>query len=312
MRALVTGAAGFIGSNLSDRLLADGHDVVGVDSFTNYYDPAIKRSNIGAALDHNRFTLVNEDILTADLDRLLDGIDVVFHQAGQPGVRLSWADGFETYTRLNILATQCLLEAAARHPLQRFVYASSSSLYGAAERYPTNEGDVPAPMSPYGVTKLAAEHLCSLYHRNFGVPTVSLRYFTVYGPRQRPDMATHRLIDSAITGSEFMMFGDGTQIRDFTYVGDVVNANVAASSKPDAIGSVFNIGGGSTATMHDVVAAVTESVGTAPNMTFSETALGDVFRTGADITAAGAVLGWKPSVDLALGVVHQVEAVRRG
>jgi UDP-glucuronate 4-epimerase len=312
VRALVTGAAGFIGSNLSDRLLADGHDVVGVDSFTNYYDPAIKRSNIGAALDHNRFTLVNEDILTADLDRLLDGIDVVFHQAGQPGVRLSWADGFETYTRLNILATQCLLEAAARHPLQRFVYASSSSLYGAAERYPTNEGDVPAPMSPYGVTKLAAEHLCSLYHRNFGVPTVSLRYFTVYGPRQRPDMATHRLIDSAITGSEFMMFGDGTQIRDFTYVGDVVNANVAASSKPDAIGSVFNIGGGSTATMHDVVAAVTESVGTAPNMTFSETALGDVFRTGADITAAGAVLGWKPSVDLALGVVHQVEAVRRG
>jgi UDP-glucuronate 4-epimerase len=310
VRALVTGAAGFIGSNLSDRLLADGHDVVGVDSFTNYYDLAIKRSNIAAALDHNRYTLVDEDLLTADIGRLLDGIDVVFHQAGQPGVRLSWADGFETYTRLNILATQCLLEAAARHPLQRFVYASSSSLYGAAERYPTNEGDVPAPMSPYGVTKLAAEHLCSLYHRNFGVPTVSLRYFTVYGPRQRPDMATHRLIDSALTGSEFTMFGDGTQIRDFTYVGDVVDANIAASIKPDATGRVFNVGGGSAATMHDVVAAVTESVGTAPNISFSETALGDVFRTGADITAAGTVLGWKPSVDLAEGVDHQVEAVR--
>ena len=312
MRALVTGAAGFIGSNLSDRLLADGHDVVGVDSFTNYYDLAIKRSNIAAALDHNRYTLVDEDLLTADIGRLLDGIDVVFHQAGQPGVRLSWADGFETYTRLNVLATQCLLEAATRHPLQRFVYASSSSVYGAAERYPTNEGDVPAPMSPYGVTKLAAEHLCSLYHRNFGVPTVSLRYFTVYGPRQRPDMATHRLIDSALTGSEFTMFGDGTQIRDFTYVGDVVDANIAASVKPDATGRVFNIGGGSAATMHDVVAAVTESVGTAPNISFSETALGDVFRTGADITAAGTVLGWKPSVDLAEGVDHQVEAVRLG
>ena len=308
MRALVTGAAGFIGSNLSDRLLHDGHDVVGVDVFTDHYDPAIKRSNIAAARDHDRFTLVEDDLLTADLDRLLDGIDVVFHQAGQPGVRLSWADGFETYTRLNILATQRLLEATTTHPLQRLVFASSSSVYGAADRYPTNERDVPAPMSPYGVTKLAAEHLCSLYHRNFGVPTVSLRYFTVYGPRQRPDMATHRLIQSALTGSEFVMFGDGSQIRDFTYVGDVVEANLAAVTAPDAVGRVFNIGGGSAATMHDVVAAVTESVGTAPNIRFGETALGDVFRTGADITAAGDVLGWKPTVDLATGVAHHVAA----
>lgn len=310
MRALITGAAGFIGSNLADRLLADGHDVLGVDCFTNYYDTAIKRSNLDVALTHGRFTFAEEDLLTCDPGVLLDGIDVVFHQSGQPGVRLSWAEGFETYLRQNVLATQRLLEAATRHPIRRFVYASSSSLYGAADRYPTNEGDVPRPMSPYGVTKLAGEHLCSLYQRNHGVPTVSLRYFTVYGPRQRPDMATHRLIESALTGSEFVMFGDGSQIRDFTYVGDVVEANMAASMTPGAEGDIFNIGGGSAATMHDVVDAVTESVGSAPNIRFSDTALGDVFRTGADITKASSVLGWKPTIDLRTGVSRQVAAVR--
>lgn len=310
MRALVTGTAGFIGSSLADRLLADGHDVVGVDCYTDYYESAIKRSNLDAALSHERFTFVEQDLQTCDVDRLLDGIDIVFHQAGQPGVRLSWADGFETYVRLNLLVTQRLLEAATRQPIKRFIFASSSSLYGAADRYPTSEADVPRPMSPYGVTKLAAEHLCSLYHRNYEVPTVSLRYFTVYGPRQRPDMATHRLIQSAFTGSEFVMFGDGSQIRDFTYVDDVVGANIAASITPDAVGHVFNVGGGSAATMHDVVAAVTESVGTAPNIVVGETALGDVFRTGADITAASTVLGWAPSVDLATGVARHVRAAR--
>lgn len=308
MRALITGTAGFIGSNLADRLLADGHEVVGVDCFTDYYDVALKRSNIVQALDHENFTLVEADLLIADLKELLHGVDVVFHQAGQPGVRLSWADGFETYTRLNVLATQRLLEAAKEEPLQRFVFASSSSVYGAAERYPTNEGDVPAPMSPYGVTKLAAEHLCSLYNRNYGVPTVSLRYFTVYGPRQRPDMATHRLIRSALTGAEFTMFGDGSQIRDFTYVSDVVEANLAAATAPAAVGGVFNIGGGSAATMHDVVAAVTDAVGRAPNITFGEKALGDVHQTGADITAAGELLGWKAQVDLRNGVARHASS----
>ena len=236
MRALVTGVAGFIGSNLADLLLADGHEVVGIDCFTDYYDIAIKRSNIAQAQVHKNFRLVEEDLLDCDLRALLDGIDAVFHQAGQPGVRLSWADGFETYTRLNVLATQRLLEAAKDSSIDRLVYASSSSLYGAAEHYPTSEVDLPAPMSPYGVTKLAAEHLCSLYHRNYGVPTVSLRYFTVFGPRQRPDMAMHRLIDSAINGSEFTMFGDGSQIRDFTYVGDIVKANIAAATASASVG----------------------------------------------------------------------------
>lgn len=310
MRALITGVAGFIGSNLADRLLGDGHEVVGVDCFTDYYDAGVKRANIAQALDHDSFSLVDEDLFTCDLDRLLDGIDVVFHQAGQPGVRLSWAEGFDTYARLNVLTTQRLLEAVKSKPLDRFVYASSSSVYGAAERYPTQEIDVPAPMSPYGVTKLAAEHLCSLYHRNFDVPTTSLRYFTVYGPRQRPDMATHRLIDSALNGTEFVMFGDGSQIRDFTFVSDAVAANIAAATAPDAIGEILNIGGGSAATMHDVVAAVTSAADAAPNITFGDKVPGDVFRTGADISRAAAVLGWKPSVRLTDGITRQVAAHR--
>jgi len=282
-----------------------------VDCFTDYYDIEIKHRNVEQSMDHDRFTLVHGDLLTHALDDLMDGIDVVFHQAGQPGVRLSWADGFETYTRLNILATQRLLEAVTRFPIKRFVYASSSSLYGAAERYPTRETDVPRPMSPYGVTKLAGEHLCSLYHRNFGVPTVSLRYFTVYGPRQRPDMATHRLIQSALTGSEFVMFGDGSQIRDFTFVSDVIEANLAAMSVPGAVGRVFNIGGGSAATMNDLVESVTKAAGCPPNIRLGEKALGDVHQTGADITAANRLLLWKPAVDLHAGIEKQVAAAPR-
>ena len=311
MRVLVTGAAGFIGSHLCDRLLGDGHQVVGIDSFTDYYGYEVKQSNIAAASDHEQFSLVDGDIMDVELDGLLDGVQAVFHQAGQPGVRLSWADGFEAYTRRNILVTQRLLEASATaQDLERFVFASSSSVYGAAERYPTNERDLPAPMSPYGVTKLAAEHLCSLYQRNFGVPAVSLRYFTVYGPRQRPDMAIHRLIGSALTGSVFEMYGDGSQIRDFTYVGDVVEANLAAAAAAAdaAVGQVFNVGGGSAATMHDVVAAVTEAVGRAPTVRFGDQALGDVVRTGADIAAAGERLGWKPQIALREGVALQAAA----
>lgn len=308
MKALVTGAAGFIGSNLVDRLLTDGHDVVGVDCFTDYYDVTRKHTNLAGALGHEKFSLLEQDLLTCDLHLALDGIDVVFHQAGQPGVRLSWADGFETYTRLNILATQRLLEAAKDSSIDRFVYASSSSVYGAAEHYPTSETDVPAPMSPYGVTKLAAEHLCSLYHQNYGVPTVSLRYFTVYGPRQRPDMAMHRLIDSAINGSEFTMFGDGSQIRDFTYVGDIVEANLCAATATDAVGGVFNIGGGSSATMHDVIAAVRDAAGAPPNITLGAKALGDVFRTGARIDRANQTLDWTPTVSMPEGVALQVQA----
>ena len=308
MRALITGVAGFIGSTLADRLLDQGDKVRGIDCFTDYYDQSAKRSNVTKALQSENFTLIDDDLLSCDLNRLLTDVDVVFHQAGQPGVRLSWADGFETYTRLNIVATQRLLEAATSHPLKRLVYASSSSVYGAAERFPTLETDLPAPMSPYGVTKLAAEQLCSLYHHNFGVPTVSLRYFTVYGPRQRPDMAMCRLIDSAVNGAEFVMFGDGSQIRDFTYVDDIAEANILAASAPEAIGEVLNIGGGSAATMLDVVDAVTEAAGTPPNLTFGEKALGDVHQTGASVEKAMRILDWAPTVNVRDGVANQVQA----
>ena len=238
--------------------------------------------------------LVEDDLLSCELTELLDGVDLVFHQAGQPCVRLSWADGFDTHVRLNVLATQRLLEAAKRPSLKRFVYTSSSSVYGAAELCLTDEGHVPTPMSPFGVAKLAAEHLCSLYHRNFGVPTVPLRYCTVYGPRQRPDITINRLSNPALTGSEFTMFGDGSQIRDFTYVDDVVATNLAATLTEGAAGDVINIGGGSAATMQEVVAAVAVASNSPRNMTYTDKVSGDVFRTGVDIPRAAEALGWEP------------------
>src|SRR3954447_5448772 len=218
MRALVTGAAGFIGSSLVDALLVRGDSVRGIDCFTPYYGRADKEANLAGALQHHEFELVEADLRTCAIEPLLEGVDVVFHQAAQAGVRLSWADGFADYDGHNILATQRLLEAVKAAGVQRLVYASSSSVYGNAPAYPTNEDDLPRPHSPYGVTKLAAEHLCNLYAANWGVPTVSLRYFTVYGPRQRPDMAMHRLVESALNHTPFPLYGDGSQVRDFTFV----------------------------------------------------------------------------------------------
>ena len=220
MRALVTGGAGFIGSHLAERLLDDGHQVRIVDCLTDYYDVAQKLANLELVGD--RAEVLDLDLRTADVRSLVTDRDVVFHLAAQPGVRLSWADGFPAYDSCNVLATQRLLEACRGTSLSRFVYASSSSVYGDAERYPTLETDLPRPRSPYGVTKMAGEHLCTLYASAWQIPTVSLRYFTVYGPRQRPDMAFHRLCQSVITGDAFPLYGDGSQIRDFTFVDDVV------------------------------------------------------------------------------------------
>lgn len=311
MRALVTGAAGFIGSHLTERLCADGHEVLAVDAFTDYYPPEYKRSNAAPLRRLEGCSLLKADLRHADLTRLLDGVDVVFHQSGQPGVRASWDEGFGAYVEQNVLVTQRMLEAARQHPLRRFVFASSSSVYGNAASYPVSESDLPRPQSPYGVTKLAAEHLCGVYARAWGVPTISLRYFTVYGPRQRPDMAMHRLIESALTREPFPMFGDGSQVRDFTYVADVVDANVLAARSDAPPGSVVNISGGSTITLAEVIALIGELDGRPMTVDRHEAQPGDVGRTDGRIGAAASLLGWSPRTSLRHGLAEQLAWHRR-
>lgn len=306
MLHLVTGVAGFIGSQLADALLAAGEDVVGVDSFTPYYDREIKEANLAAAREHTRFRFVEADLRDGDLTGLLDGVGVIYHQAAQPGVRLSWSDGFATYDACNVLATQRLLEAARTCGTERFVYASSSSVYGNADRYPVTEADLPRPHSPYGVTKLAGEHLCGLYAANHGLSTVSLRYFTVYGPRQRPDMAFHRLIESALDQRPFPLYGDGSHVRDFTYVGDVVAANVAAAGADVSPGTVVNVCGGGSTVLRDVVHAVGDAVGAPVPIEQHPEQAGDVQRTGGSGVAARELLGWEPRTTLADGIAAQV------
>jgi UDP-glucuronate 4-epimerase len=304
--ALVTGVAGFIGSNLADRLVADGWQVRGVDRFTAYYEEALKRSNLSSLAGSSRFRLVEADLLTAELSPLLDGVDVVFHQAAQPGVRLSWADGFRLYNDLNVNVTQRLLEAVRSRSISRFVYASSSSVYGQAPAWPTTESTETRPHSPYGVTKLAGELLCGAYAANFGVPTVSLRYFTVYGPRQRPDMATHRLIEAARHGTPFPLYGDGQQVRDFTHVSDVVDANVRSAAAELAPGVVMNVAGGGSTKLLDLVDLVGAAVGRAVPVDWQPAQPGDVPRTGGDIQRASELIGWQPQTGLEQGIASQV------
>ncbi|MEA3077488.1 MAG: UDP-glucuronate 4-epimerase [Actinomycetota bacterium] len=306
----MTGVAGFVGSHLAERLVADGwSSVVGVDAFTPYYDRSVKSSNVSSLLSSGSpsFSLVEADLRSARLGPLVDGVDVVFHQAAQPGVRSSWSDGFDDYVSHNVLATQRLLEACvASGGVGRFVYASSSSVYGNAPRYPTSEDELPRPQSPYGVTKLAAEHLCSVYGANHGLSTVALRYFTVYGPRQRPDMAMHRLIEAALRGGSFPQYGDGSQVRDFTFVDDIVRGNVLAASADVAPGTVCNLAGGASTSMSEVVALVGSLVGQAPLLAPSGRALGDVERTGGSTERARSLLGWSPAVGLEEGLRRQV------
>jgi UDP-glucuronate 4-epimerase len=307
VNVVVTGAAGFIGSHLSEALCAAGHQVLGLDCITDYYDPSEKRRNLLALTALPGFRFEELDLRFADLRAALDGASIVFHQAGQPGVRMSWGNGFADYCEHNIKATQRLLEAAKAVATPRFVYASSSSVYGNAPSYPTRETDLPGPNSPYGVTKLAAEHLCSLYTANWGLATVSLRYFTVYGPRQRPDMAIRRLADAAVTGAPFQLFGDGRQVRDFTYVSDVVSANVAAGFEDVPPGTVLNIAGGSHAVMTDLIDLVGELAGTPVNCERRPHEAGDVQQTGGAVDRAHALLGWEPRVSLREGLAAQVE-----
>jgi UDP-glucuronate 4-epimerase len=304
-RALVTGAAGFIGSNLVEELSRAGWTVTGVDCVTPYYEVGQKRANLAALDGLPGFSFVEADLRTVALEPLLAGVDVVFHQAGQPGVRASW-DDFPSYVDHNVFVTQRLLEAARGVPLQRFVYASSSSVYGDALRYPTLETMLPCPQSPYGVTKLAAEHLCGVYARNFAVPTVALRYFTVYGPRQRPDMAMHRLVKAALGGTGFPLYGDGTQVRDFTFVGDVVEANVRAALAAIPPGTVLNIAGGGSSTLTEIIGLVERFTGRRVTLNREGTQRGDVVRTGGDISAAKRLLGWSPQTSVETGLQRQV------
>jgi nucleoside-diphosphate-sugar epimerase len=304
MRAVVTGCAGFIGSTLVDELLTGGWPVIGVDRFDDYYDSAVKRANLTAAMVHPSFELRELDVGATDWSWVQTD-DVVFHLAAQPGVRASWADGFDRYVDANIRATQRLLEGV-RAAGPRLVLASSSSVYGNATEVPTAESAPTAPFSPYGVTKLAAEHLCRAYAANFGLPLVVLRYFTVFGPRQRPDMAIHRLVEAALSGGEFALFGDGGQVRDFTFVADVVRATMLAGTAVDAPGSTLNVAGGSSVSMAELVDMVNEAVGAPVRIVRRPVADGDVRATGGSTAAATAVLGWTPQVHLADGIARQV------
>ncbi|MFM8529211.1 MAG: NAD-dependent epimerase/dehydratase family protein [Ilumatobacteraceae bacterium] len=307
MHALVTGVAGFVGSHLAERLLQRGWNVRGIDCFNDYYHPSLKWKNVAALHEHGAFELIEADLRVADLGSLLEGTDVVYHLAGQPGVRLSWADGFSTYTELNINVTQRLLEAARGASLHRFVYASSSSIYGEPTIAPTPEDHPTRPFSPYGVTKLAGELLCTAYAANFGLPTVCPRFFTVYGPRQRPDMAINRMIAAAMRGDSFPVYGDGQQIRDFTFVTDVAEATLRCGTADLPPGTVVNVAGGSSTRLVDLISVVGEALGEPLRIEWREAQAGDVFRTGGDISRAQALLGWSPEVDIAEGVRRQVE-----
>jgi len=293
MRYVVTGAAGFIGSHLAEALTAGGDEVVGVDCFTDYYDPALKEEN-ARGLDVRRL-----DLAEAPLD--LEGVDGVFHLAGQPGVR-SFGEAFPLYLRRNVLATQKVFQAAAEAGV-RVVFASSSSVYGEAERYPTPEDATPQPISPYGVTKLACEHLAAAYAAGFGLDAVLLRYFTVYGPRQRPDMFFRRVCDALASSGTFEIYGSGEQSRSFTEVGDAVDATVAAMGS-GAAGAVYNVGGGDEASMLEAIELLERIAGRTLDVRHIDAARGDVRRTKADVSRVRAALGWEPRVALADGLAR--------
>ena len=312
---LVTGCAGFIGSTLSEALLEIGCRVTGVDCLTDYYDPGLKRENLAGCLENSNFTFRQEDLLGLDPVQLLGGQAVCFHLAAQAGVRASWGREFADYLERNVLATQLLLEAcrreAVRDSLIRFVYSSSSSVYGDQPALPVTEQALPMPRSPYGVTKLGAEHLCTLYADNFGVPTVSLRYFTVYGPRQRPDMAFRKFIDAALAGRTFQVYGDGSQTRDFTYVVDAVRSNLLAVAA-DRPGDIFNTGGGSRVVFKEALLLLEELLhervpGCQVNVEYQPVADGDVKDTFADRSHAESVIGYRPAMSFEDGLARMVD-----
>jgi UDP-glucuronate 4-epimerase len=301
MKAFVTGGAGFVGSHLSEQLLATGADVLAIDSFTDYYPRAIKERNLAGLRGQAGYRLIEADLNAVDLREVLTGITHVFHLAAQAGVRKSWGRDFQTYTTLNVDATQRLLEACVGLPIERVVYASSSSVYGDAVEMPMREDAMVQPVSPYGVTKLAAEHLCHLYYVNHAVPTVSLRYFTVYGPRQRPDMGFNRFFSALLDNRPVVQFGDGRQTRDFTFIADIVTATADAAVH-GVPGRVYNIGGGSRVSLGDVFEMIARVSGRRLEIAHQPAQKGDMRDTFADTSRARADLGFQPSVDLETGL----------
>lgn len=306
MKVLVTGACGFIGTNLCESLLEDGYYVTGVDAFTNNYQSGVKRANQKDLERFKKFNLIETDLLSNDLNAMLEGIDIVFHLAGQPSVHNSWGEDFQVYSNRNVVLTQRLLDAANKAKIARFVNSSSSSVYGRVTSTPTKESDEKRPISPYGVTKLAAENLVTLYGSEFGLSTVSLRYFTVFGPRQRPDMAFNKLIEAGRKNKSFPLHGDGSQIRDFTFVGDVVEANKLAAFANLSSSSIFNIGGGSPVSMNETIVMLEEIMDLKIKTNFTPLGPGNPMVTTADCTMANANLGWKPQIDIYTGLLAQV------
>jgi nucleoside-diphosphate-sugar epimerase len=312
MRALVTGCAGFIGSHLTESLLDEGVSVIGIDCFNDNYGRPQKLRNLRRVSDWENFEFAPIDLARGDLADLVAECDVVYHLAAEPGVRASWGQRFESYVRNNVMATQHLLEAASTQQLQRFVYASSSSIYGQAERLPTSEHVLPRPFSPYGITKLAGEHLCLAYHANYGVPAVLLRYFSVYGPKQRPDMAFNLFCRAALQGQRIQVFGDGRQTRDFTFVADVVQATRTAATVLNLDGGVYNIGGGARVSLAQAISVLEDLVGKPIGVDYLARLPGDVRDTGADIDRARADLDYDPVTDLKEGLSAQIEWVAAG
>jgi len=309
VKAVVTGVAGFIGSHLVESLLDDGHDVLGIDCFVDHYPRVIKERNLARARDHRAFRFVEGRLQDQDLAALLGGAEQVFHLAAQAGVRASWGRDFSLYTDHNVLATQRLLEAAVAASKPRLVYASSSSVYGDSPTLPLREDSHCHPVSPYGVTKLAAEHLGQLYHKSHALPVVSLRYFTVYGPRQRPDMAFHRFLAAAREGTPIHLYGDGEQTRDFTYVLDIVAATRAAavSGRP---GAVYNVGGGERVSLNQVLRTIEGITGRRLETLREEPQKGDMRDTFADTTAARRDLGFRSNMALGDGLAREWDWLR--